>query len=90
MPKFNSIYGEVEFWGEGYSSGFILNGNQRQVQLTAGVRIHKWKWLYEGFAKDMRTGIIATSKYWKSENGAKEHAIEVLIGKLITAGHINN
>eukprot|EP00930_Biecheleria_cincta_P069559 TRINITY_DN57288_c0_g1_i1.p1 TRINITY_DN57288_c0_g1~~TRINITY_DN57288_c0_g1_i1.p1 ORF type:complete len:627 (-),score=112.61 TRINITY_DN57288_c0_g1_i1:89-1912(-) len=51
---------------------------KRRITEDANGRLHKFKWVWDGTAKDEQTGFQVVSKHWKSQNGAKEHAREEL------------
>ena len=44
--------------------------------------MHKLKWVYDGTAWDVESGITVKAKHYHSKHGAIEHAVKELIDKL--------
>jgi len=61
------------------------------ISYKAEGRVHKLKWVYDGTAWDVESGISVKAKHYHSKHGAIEHAVKDLIDKLkangiVTAG----
>ena len=56
------------------------------ISYKAEGRVHKLKWVYDGRAWDVASGISVKAKHYKSKHGAIEHAVKELIDKLNAAG----
>ena len=76
----------VDIGNNGKGSDNILG---RNIEIWINGRFHKWnKYVYDGRARDVKTGIEVTSKHWKSKNGARKHALQELAEKLKQTGNI--
>mmetsp|Transcript_119441 Transcript_119441/g.337994 ORF Transcript_119441/g.337994 Transcript_119441/m.337994 type:complete len:135 (+) Transcript_119441:1388-1792(+) len=58
--------------------GANRQGNVATPAESTSGRLHSWKWVWDGIAKDEATGFEAQSRGWKSQGGAKEHALDAL------------
>ena len=56
------------------------------IRYQAKGRVHGLKFLYDGTAWDVESGISETDRHYKSRQGAIEHAVEKLIGELKARG----
>ena len=56
------------------------------ISYKAQGRVHKLKWVYDGRAWDVESGISIEAKHYNSKHGAIEHAVKKLIGKLKDKG----
>ncbi|XP_027042967.1 uncharacterized protein LOC113670952 [Pocillopora damicornis] len=65
-----------------------LNFRERVIKYKAEGRVHKLKWVYDGVAWDIQSGISVKAKHYKSKHGAIEHAVKELIDKLASHGII--
>ena len=68
----------------GDKRSIVLEG--RRLRYTVERYIHHLKRKYRGKAWDEQTGINVTSSGWKSQGGAREHALEELVNKLVEQG----
>lgn len=68
----------------GDRGSIVLEG--RRLRYTVEGYVGRWKWKYRGKAWDEQTGIKVTSSGWKSRGGAREHALEDLVKKLVEQG----
>lgn len=67
-----------------------LNFKDRVISYKAEGRVHKLKWVYDGTAWDVESGITVKAKHYHSKHGAIEHAVKELIDKLKANGIITN
>lgn len=67
-----------------------LNFKDRVISYKAEGRVHKLKWVYDGTAWDVESGITVKTKHYHSKHGAIEHAVKELIDKLKANGIITN
>ena len=67
-----------------------LNFKDRVISYEAEGRVHKLKWVYDGTAWDVESGITVKAKHYHSKHGAIEHAVKELIDKLKANGIITN
>lgn len=75
-----------------FSSFFFLqlNFKDRVISYKAEGRVHKLKWVYDGTAWDVESGITVKTKHYHSKHGAIEHAVKELIDKLKANAIITN
>lgn len=67
-----------------------LNFKDRVISYKAEGRVHKLKWVYDGTAWDVESGITVKAKHYHSKHGAIERAVKELIDKLKANGIITN
>lgn len=67
-----------------------LNFKDRVISYKAEGRVHKLKWVYDGTAWDVESGITVKAKHYHSKHGAIEHAVKELIDKLKANGIITD
>ena len=67
-----------------------LNFKDRVISYKAEGRVHKLKWVYDGTAWDVESGVTVKAKHYHSKHGAIEHAVKELIDKLKANGIIAN
>lgn len=67
-----------------------LNFKDRVISYKAEGRVHKLKWVYDGTAWDVESGITVKTKHYHSKHGAIEHAVKELIDKLKANAIITN
>ena len=65
-----------------FFSSLQLNFKDRVISYKAEGRVHKLKWVYDGTAWDVQSGITVKAKHYDSKHGAIEHAVKELIDKL--------
>ena len=65
-----------------FFSSLQLNFKDRVISYKAEGRVHKLKWVYDGTAWDVQSGITVKAKHYHSKHGAIEHAVKELIDKL--------
>lgn len=73
-----------------FISSLQLNFKDRVISYKAEGRVHKLKWVYDGTAWDVESGITVKAKHYHSKHGAIEHAVKELIDKLKANGIITN
>ncbi|XP_029213670.1 anti-lipopolysaccharide factor-like [Acropora muricata] len=66
-----------------------MNYQGRMIKYKAEGRVHKFKWVYDGRAWDVASGISVKAKHYQSKHGAIEHAVKKLIDKLKAQGIVN-
>ena len=49
------------------------------IEYKAEGRIHKLEWVYDGTARDVKSGTSVEARHYKSTRGAIEHAMKKLI-----------
>ena len=64
-----------------------LPGSWDQIQAKGGV--HSLKFLYDGTAWDVESGISVTDRHYKSRQGAIEHAVQKLVSVLKAKGLVS-
>ena len=68
---------------------FQLNYQDRVIKYQAKGRVHKLKWVYDGTAWDVESGISVTDKHYQSKQGAIAHAVKKLIDALKAKGLVS-
>ena len=68
---------------------FQLNYQGRVIKYQAKGRVHKLKWVYDGTAWDVESGISVKDKHYESRQGAIEHAVKKLIDALKAKGLVS-
>ncbi|XP_054748644.1 uncharacterized protein LOC129253876 [Lytechinus pictus] len=66
------------------SGQFNLHG--RTIVYKAEGRVHKFKWVYDGTAWDVASGISVKDRHYSSRHGAIEHAVAKLLPELQAKG----
>ena len=59
------------------------------IKYQARGGVHSLKFLYNGTAWDIESGISVTDRHYKSRQGAIEHAVKKLIGALKAKGLVS-
>ena len=59
------------------------------IEYKAEGRIHKLEWVYDGTARDVKSGTSVKARHFKSTQGAIQHAIKKLIDDLKAKGILN-
>ena len=62
----------------------------RTIKYKAKGRVHKLKWVYDGTAWDVESGISETAKHHKSKQGAIEHGTLKLLERLKRDGILSD
>ena len=68
---------------------FQLNYQGRGIFYQAKGGVHGLKWVYDGTAWDVESGISVRDKYYKSKQGAIQHAVKKLIDILKDKGLVS-
>lgn len=77
--------------GEKEESTLEIDGKTRSIQVRIRGRFHSLRewWVYDAKARDVETGMEAQVRHFKSNSGAKEHAVAELLSQLRELGHIS-
>ncbi len=71
----------------GDSGSITVQGRVLHYRVKGG--FHKWEYKYKGEAWDEETKITVKTKGWQSAGGAREHALEDLVEKLVTMKYLS-
>ena len=88
--KFGKILSTVDQLKEqlytltGSSGTMNIQGRTLHYKVKGG--FYKWKYQYKGEAWDEEAAISVKTKGWKSEDGAREHALKDLVAELKKLG----